>query len=226
MKFHFEARPSDSPYVDVIWRTRSEGGGSFMSVAESHWGIVITRQQGRTWLTLRGPETKAQAAPVPEDAEFFGINFKLGTFMPHLPGRRLVDCELHLPDASAKACWLQGAAWELPTFENADTFVGRLVHDRLLTAEPIVEAVLQDQRLDDLSVRTVQRRFLHATGLTFKAIQQIERAKKAAALLEQGYSILDVTYETGYFDQSHLTNALRYFLGRTPAQIVRGFQAE
>jgi AraC-like DNA-binding protein len=28
-------------------------------------------------------------------------------------------------------------------------------------------------------------------------------------------------YETGYFDQSHLTHALKRFIGYTPAQLVR-----
>lgn len=221
MKFTFEARQSDSPYVDVIWRTESEGGGSFMSVAESHWGIVVTRQEGKTWLTVRGPETKAQPSPVPEDADFFGINFKLGTFMPHLPGKRIVDCELNLPEARSNACWLYCSAWEFPTYQNADTFVERLVREGMLVAEPVVDAAIQGHMKEQLSLRSVQRRFLHATGLTYKSIQQIERAKKALEMLQQGRPILDTTYELGYFDQSHLTNSLKYFVGQTPSQIVK-----
>ncbi len=226
MKFSFEARGSDSPYVDGIWRTESEGSGAFMSVAESHWGIVVTRQEGKTWLTVRGPETKAQPAPVPEDAEFFGIVFKLGTFMPHLPGKRLVDCAFDLPEANRRACWLYCSAWEFPTYDNADTFVERLVREGLLVAEPVVDAAMRGQLKEDLSQRSVQRRFLHATGLSYKSIQQIERAKQAQVLLQQGVSILDTSYELGYFDQSHLTNSLKYFVGQTPSQIVKSLQIE
>jgi methylphosphotriester-DNA--protein-cysteine methyltransferase len=72
-----------------------------------------------------------------------------------------------------------------------------------------------------MSSRTVRRRFLLATGLTPKAIQQIERAQKAAALLEQGVSILDAVYQAGYADQPHMTRSLRRFTGQTPAQIAR-----
>ncbi|MCA0454409.1 MAG: AraC family transcriptional regulator [Chloroflexi bacterium] len=224
MKFTFESRASDSPYVEGIWRTESEGGGSFMSVAESHWGIVVTRQEGKTWLTVRGPETKAQPSPVPEDANFFGIVFKLGTFMPHLPGKRLVDCGFDLPEANNRKCWLYCSAWEFPTYDNADTFVARLVREGMLVREPVVAAALQGQLTDDLSPRSVQRRFLHATGLTHKSIQQIERAKKALEMLQQGRPILDTTYELGYFDQSHMTNSLKYFVGQTPAQIVKSLE--
>jgi hypothetical protein len=74
MDFDFEHRASDSPYVDAVWQTRSNGG-SFTSIAESHWGIVVTRQQGKIMFTVRGPETKAMLSPVPENAEIFWHRF-------------------------------------------------------------------------------------------------------------------------------------------------------
>ncbi|MBD2683429.1 MULTISPECIES: helix-turn-helix domain-containing protein, partial [Nostoc] len=72
----------------------------------------------------------------------------------------------------------------------------------------------------DISVRSLQYRFLRATGLTQKTIQQIERAHCAVSLLEQGTSILDTSFKLGYFDQAHLTNSLKHFIGKTPAQII------
>jgi len=220
MKFEFAARLSDSPFVDSIWRTRSEGGGYFTSLAESRWGIVVTRQQDRTYLTVRGPETKAMPAPIPEDAEFFGISFKLGTFMPHLPARILVDGETNLPHASSKSFYLHGGSWQFPDYENADTFVARLVREGLLMRDDLVDAVLQGQP-QELTIRSVRRRFIRATGLTHGAVFQIERARRALALLEQGNSILDTVEQAGYFDQPHLTRALKHFVGQTPAQIAR-----
>ena len=84
MNFNFDERLSDSPFVEKLWRTQSERSGSFTSTAASNWEMVITTYQGKTTLTVRGPETKATPADCPADAEFFGIVFKLGTFMPHL----------------------------------------------------------------------------------------------------------------------------------------------
>jgi AraC-like DNA-binding protein len=220
MKFIFEGRASDSPLVEAIWRTQSEGGGSFISSAEMRSGLVITRQKDKTYVTFRGPEIKARPAPVPENAEFFGIIFKLGTFMPHLPVTNLVNGEVNLPEATSKSFWLNGSAWQFPDYENADTFIDRLVRNGLLAREPIVEAALQGQ-LKDLSVRSAQRRFLRATGLTHSAVRQIERARQAMALLERGVSILDTVDQAGYFDQPHLTRSLKYFMGQTPAQVAR-----
>jgi AraC-like DNA-binding protein len=72
----------------------------------------------------------------------------------------------------------------------------------------------------------VQYRFRRATGLTHKTVRQIQRAQKAAALLEQGCPILDTAYQLGYYDQSHLANALRRYRGQTPTQISRALQPE
>ncbi len=225
MAFVFDNRPSDSALVDVVWHSQHEGGGTFTSVASTQMEIVVTKQVGKTTITVRGPETKARPAPIPEDAEFFGMIFKLGTFVQPIPASTLVDGGLNLPDASSKSFWLNGSAWEFPNFENADVFINRLISEGLLAREPVVEAALQGD-FKDLSLRSVQRRFLHATGLTHKVIQQIERAKKAQALLQQGKSILDTTYEVGYFDQSHLTNSLKHFMGQTPAQILKQNELE
>ena len=95
----------------------------------------------------------------------------------------------------------------------------------LLLREPIVGEALQG-RLKDLSLRSVQRRFLQATGVTQSTARQIERARSATLLLQQGVSILDTLDQTGYFDQPHLTRSLKYFIGQTPAQILHQSQPE
>jgi AraC-like DNA-binding protein len=93
------------------------------------------------------------------------------------------------------------------------------MRDGLLVYDPLVGAVLQRQPVE-LSLRTVQRRFLQATGLTHNTIYQTIRAQYATILLKQGVSILDTTHQAGYFDQPHLTRALRHFIGLTPAEIT------
>jgi methylphosphotriester-DNA--protein-cysteine methyltransferase len=89
----------------------------------------------------------------------------------------------------------------------------------------VVEKAIQGHT-PDMSIRSLQYRFLQATGLTHKTIQQIERAHSAVSLLEQGTSILDTAFELGYFDQAHLTSSLKRFIGKTPAQIARKSMVE
>lgn len=220
MTFILEARPSDSPFVTEIWRARSERAGSFVSIAATHWEMVVTRHPGSApILTVRGPETTVTPLSYPEGGEWCGIRFRIGTFVPLFPGSELVDRAVNVPGAGSQSFWLQGAAWQFPEYENADTFVDRLVREGLLVRDPVVEAVLHSHPLD-VSVRSVQRRFVQAVGLTQSTIRQIERAREAMALLQHGASILDAVHEAGYYDQPHLTRALKRWLGQTPAQII------
>jgi hypothetical protein len=221
LKFAFDTRPANSSLVEIVWHTHSERPGTFTSVAASNWEMVITTFGGKTMITARGPETKASQADFPADAEFFGITFKLGSFMPHLPLKTLLDRQdATLPEASSNSFWLHGSAWEFPTIENADVFVDRLIRQGILVRDPVVEAAIQGHT-PDMSIRSLQYRFLQATGLTHKTIQQIERARSAVSLLEQGTPILETALELGYFDQAHLTNSMKRFIGKTPAQIAQ-----
>ena len=86
--------------------------------------------------------------------------------------------------------------------------------------DPVVNAALQG-KTQEVAPRTVRYRFLRATGLTQSHIYQIERAQRAAALLEQGVSILDTVYQADYYDQPHLTRSLKQWVGYTPAQMVQ-----
>jgi len=220
MSFTFEERASDLPLVQTVWRTQSERARAFTSVAVSRWEIVVTSRQGSTTLTVRGPETGATRAPVPADAEFFGIAFNHGAFMPDLPAAALVDGAVNLPHAGRDRFWLQGRAWQLPRFDNADTFVRRLVRAGMLVHDDVVDEALRE-RPARLSRRSLRRRVLRATGLTPGVIRQIDRARQATALLQSGVSIVDTVNETDYFDQPHLTRALKRFTGHTPAEIRR-----
>ena len=216
----FDTRPSDAPFVEAVYQARSIGGGSFVSTAASHWEMVITRQNENITLSIRGPETKASPAPIPTDAEFLGIIFRHGMFMPSLPGSKLVDTEIHLPGSGRNSFHLFGDTWEFPNLENVDTFVNRLLRKELLSHDQVVEDVLRG-KTQDLSLRSIQRRFVRVTGLTYKGIQQIERAHQAVTLLQSGVPILDATYQTGYFDQAHLTRSLKLLYGQTPGEIIK-----
>jgi AraC-like DNA-binding protein len=221
MLFRIEEKPSNSPLVDRIWRTQGERTGTFISQSKVNSEIVLTRYKGKTTLTVRGPETKATFLDYQSvGAEYLGITFKLGAFMPHLLPKNLRDWRnVDLPQANSQSFWLQGSAWQFPTYENVDTFIARLVHDGLLVTDPLIDTLLQGHS-QALSIRAVQYRFLNATGLTNRTIQQITRAQQAYSLLEQGVSILDTVFEAGYADQPHLTRALKRFFGQTPAQVA------
>jgi AraC-like DNA-binding protein len=219
MIFFDEDRPSDSPFVERVWRCHSEGAAPFLSIAASRCELVVSRLGGKISVTMRGPETRATPmGNCPGDGEWIGILFKLGTFLPQLPTSTLLDTGVDLPLVSRNSFALSGFTWQLPDYENADTFVDWLVRKGLLARDPVVDATLQGH-LKNRSLSTIQRRFLRTTGLTQNQVRQIERARHATQLLQQGISILGTVEQAGYYDQPHLSRSLKYLIGQTPAQI-------
>jgi AraC-like DNA-binding protein len=194
----------------------------FVSIAQGQFEIALTRHRSRTFVTLRGPETTATPAECPAEGEWLGIRFRLGVFMPRLtPGEIKDRRDVTLPKATTRAFWLDGSAWEYPDFENADEFVARLARQGIIARDFAVGAMLLGQPLK-LPLRSAQRHFVRATGISHRTLRQIERARHAAMLLKNGVSLLDTVHEAGYFDQPHLTRSLKTLIGATPMEISRG----
>src|SRR5260370_37307168 len=92
-----EDRPSDSPFVERIWRAHSEGASPFLSIADSRSEMVGTRHHGKLTLTMRGPETKATPlGDCPADSEGLGIGLTPGDFLRPLPARNRLDANVRL----------------------------------------------------------------------------------------------------------------------------------
>ena len=199
--------------------TQSERARSFTSISTVFWSMVISKWRGRITISLHGPETGATCKAFPAEGEWFGIAFKLGTFVPHISPASLIDGTIVLPGTSGRSFSLCHSAWQFPNYENADTFVDQLVRSGILAHDPVMSAIHEGQS-PSLSLRTIQYRFLRSTGLSQRTIRQIERARYAAALLKQGVSIFDTVCEAGYSDQPHLTRSLKHFIGHTPAEIL------
>jgi hypothetical protein len=222
MPLENEDRPSDSPYVHRVWRSRATGVAGMTSIATSTWELVFWEHRGRTHAAVRGPETIASSAVVPDLSRSFGITFAHGTSMPHLPPARLVDSALASPHATATTFVLAGDEWPVPGYDSAEQFVGRLVRAGLLVRDPLVDDVIAGgEDLPGVGARSVQRRVAAATGLTQGGIRQIERARRAAILLGEGMEPRDVVNRLDYYDQPHLARSLQRFIGRTATELRR-----
>jgi hypothetical protein len=228
----FAGRPSDSPYIEQVWRSRSDEGGQFVSVAEGRLEIVVSRLPGLTMVTLRGPETRPTVMACPPKGQWFAIRFRPGVHLPQHPTPKLMDLnDVNLPVASDGSFLLGGSRWHETDFDNAEDFANRLARRGFLVRDDAVAAILSrgkstGPRLStpgrSLTQRSVQRHFRHATGLTPGMFQRIERARHATNLLRGGATILDAVHEACYYDQAHLTRSMRALIGQTPADVQRG----
>ncbi|MCM1165691.1 MAG: AraC family transcriptional regulator [Lachnospiraceae bacterium] len=72
-----------------------------------------------------------------------------------------------------------------------------------------------------LSKSTLLRSFAKAKGVTPYRYLQAVRVGKAKELLEKGEKPIDAALQTGFFDQSHFTNAFGTFIGLPPSAYRR-----
>lgn len=100
-------------------------------------------------------------------------------------------------------------------------------HRAVAQVKAILRADLAEKvSLDELAARTglscyyLLRVFKRETGLPPHAYQTQLRIDRAKELLLSGVTIADAALDTGFTDQSHLTNAFRRLVGATPGQYL------
>ena len=219
----FDAVAGELPLVQRVWSASCDAATSFTSAAKGSSMIAFARTCDRLTVHLRGPETRATQLICPEGWEFFGVELQLGAYLPLFPPSGLADLnDALLPTLSGDRILLDNRDWEMPTEQNVDVFVNRLVRAGLLIFDPLVDEIRHGERPRAMSERTAQIRFRRAVGISRRKLVSIEQAQHAAQLLAAGGSIADVVTVGGYYDQPQLARAMRWATGHTPGELRSG----
>lgn len=96
----------------------------------------------------------------------------------------------------------------------------RLITEQLSHAPDDKRCLNEWARLTHVSPRTLSRLFIKETGLSFSHWRQRLYAKEAIDLLSQGQSVLQVSIELGYSNQSAFTQMFRRTTGCLPSDFV------
>jgi Helix-turn-helix domain len=215
-----QERSSDSRFVQSVTRVVYHRRSVDLSVPDGRWDIVIFRSRGKPTVLLTGATTRPITSVNKPGDELLCISFKPGVYMPAHAPAPLRDRAIVIGNPTSRSLSLGSQIFEIPDYENADDFVASLSKRDLLAYDELVDSVLTGEPRA-ASIRSLQRHFLQATGLTFNFHKQIERARLAMDLLRQGQDAVDVALEVGYTDQSHMINSLKSIMGQTPTQILR-----
>lgn len=217
-------RPVDSPVVQAISTVRFTSAGETLMQPDGCWDIAILRRGSEVNVLRTGLTTRTVTYEHGEGDEILVISFKPHSFMSLMPGEVMRDEGVLLDGFGRRGFWLGTQVLEIPTFDNADVFVDRLVRSGVVESNDIVASVVEGHPRA-MSERTMQRHFLRTTGLTYKHFTLVQRAQQAAALLRQGRRAVDVAFALGYADQAHMINSVRQIMGQTPGQIARAAAA-
>ena len=216
MAIAYEEKLSQSPLVDFVFQTEDLTDGVYVASADARWDIIFTRcPDGNKRVLLCGPSFKVRQVPYSPGYKHVGICYKPWAIFAGVPITTMLNETKLLPMASLEDTFImQGKTWEMPTYENVDRFVAQQVKRGLLREDSIIRDVLENKPVD-MSLRSVQRHFVKTIGMSPRLVRQINSARKAVKLLQQGNMLSEVAYELDYADLPHMTRMLRRFTGYT-----------
>lgn len=126
------------------------------------------------------------------------------------------------PIRSTRLLWARCEAGERPgdTLHPQGDLTVRIGRVVVFIEEHLEEPLSLDRMADEanLSKYYFSRLFRDEVGQTPWAYVREARLKKAKTLLEQGIAPVTAAVESGFFDQSHFTKALKDAEGKTPGQ--------
>jgi len=218
MSFTYEDKQIDSPFIDKIWHTFTTSEGVYTADVDGNWDIIITKGKNFVGVSVNGIGTEAAKVPYVSGIESIGIALKPGVFLRDYKGKDIVNSQHVLNEGDVSYVRISGQNFTIPDFETAEAFVRELEASGLLLTDSIVSNF--SRKKGAVSARTLRRHVAETTGVSPHFFDQIERAQYAADLLKQGVAIAEVSSETGYTDQAHMTRAIKRIMGRTPAQII------
>jgi AraC-like DNA-binding protein len=216
MGFAYEEKLSQSSLVDFVWRTEDLTAGVYVASADARWDMIFTtRPDGTTRVWLCGPSFKTAQVPYSPGNQHVGICYKPWAVFTDIPIPTMLNVTKTLPMPSKDAFVMQGVTWKFPTYETVDEFVAEQEKRGLLKADPIIRDVLENKLVVGMSLRSIQRHFTKTIGMSPRRVRQIDSARKAVKLLQQGHTLSEVAYELDYADLPHMTRMLRRFTGYT-----------
>ena len=73
----------------------------------------------------------------------------------------------------------------------------------------------------NVSKKTIERLFNQFVGISPKKYDEILKINRAIEFLRRGKSLLDITFETGFYDQAHFIKSLKKYTGHTPTEFKK-----
>ena len=210
-------------------------------VADGCMALIAVESGSTRHFALQGPHDTPQMVPVEPGDRYWGIRFwpdTGGLVLPCSPaelGGQVVPAGRYLGDALAPMLdRITSASDTSGAREACDHVMQPLVAGAPVPDPAVRLAVLAINAScgrapvtslgaqGGIGVRQLQRRFLHATGLTLKTYARIRRLRSSLThLLEpSSRSWGTVAADFGYADQAHLIREFRRLAGATPGEIA------
>lgn len=211
-------RSSPHPWIDTVWRTISLEDGVYRATPDGSWDLILSYgPDGEPSLWLTGQATEPVDVPYSGGSHAVVVSFAAHVFLP-FEGQVLTGATTRLLPVQGDHFALNGVELPLPTFEDAETLVDKMIAAGLLKSNDLVAKAFSASP-KAASKRSAQQHFKRTTGITQKDFEQIRRAQEAVRLLKSGASAAAVATELGYTDQPHMIKSIKKIMGYLPSNL-------
>ncbi|ALV47111.1 hypothetical protein MB46_18075 [Arthrobacter alpinus] len=215
---------SSIPAVNCLWRAVVDEPATYIDPANEYWGLAFTRRSDRSFRAeLIGPSLDPRELESRRGDAYWGVEFRAHVVIEGATKSSVLGATVDL-GVDGNHFELLGCRYRVPHYEELEPFVAGLLDSSAITSREDVRRSLTGDG-SGYSPRSWQRHIRWVTGLSRKQIQQLERARHAFFLLQNGYSPSDAAVAAGYADQAHMTRSMRLLRSETPAQIIAHHRA-
>ena len=214
-------RESGSPHVGVVWWAQIDSDADYVDAANEFWGLSFgVLADGRASAVLIGPSLEPRALHLKAGERGWGVELAAHVFVRHLDKKVLVGQMRDLP-TDGRWFELAGVRLPVPQVDGLEDLVAVLLSQGILRADEDVAAALGGRSVP-YSRRSLHRHVVGATGMGRKKVEQLQRARAAYVLLQEGRSLAAAACEAGFADQAHMSRAFTALAGSSPARILAG----
>lgn len=228
--------PALRAHVGGYWVAHANADARHCVIPDGSLDVVLEFAGSRVRSWVYGTTSRPVDFAIEPGAHYLGIRFRPGQ------GRHFVALAAHeLTDRRTVAddllrTSLDAAREDLP---GAGTVrrIDRILAEHLARLQParsrIDEAIAAIEggstdrvRMQEVaachggSQRQFERVFRETVGLTAKQFASIHRYRRAAVLIARGMPLAEAAAETGYADQSHMSNEFRRLAGASPGRFA------
>ncbi|UCS94950.1 AraC family transcriptional regulator [Echinicola marina] len=190
---------------------------------------AIAMEYGKTYAV--GAMTTFKESFVDENTHLVGVCFKPSAFSSFYIYASLNDLKDQTVLFDQNLSFDKDKLYD----ENHDAYLNRFLVERMNRKYNRIVSLLQDihdskgclsidelSKENHISKRQVERIFKDSVGLTPKEYSKIIRFQSALSLIQSSAkrrSLLDIAFECGYYDHSHLNREIKRITGLLPSRL-------
>src|SRR5690606_14150028 len=205
-------------------------GGLVMNLGETCLtdNGLVSMEFGKTYVV--GAMTSFKDSFINSNTHLIGVCLKPGTFSnfyDFAPQHELTDSTIEFEKSNS---------FNIDkVFEDSFGYLNRFYADSIKSGNNQLQSVLDDihktngqlsiyelSKKNCMTVRQLERNFKVQIGLSPKKYSNIVRYQNALSIIKNSNkdrSLLDIAFECGYYDHSHLANEIKQNTGLSPSQL-------